>query len=248
VPPARTDWRQPPANLRLEAGELHIWLLRLSLPPENLDRLRSILAPDELRRAARFHFERDRSHFVAARAQLRQVLSRYLSRPPRRIQFRYGERGKPYLADSRLNLQFNLTHSGDLALVGLALGTDVGIDIEFHRSGITDEGIAERFFSEREVRTLLSLPDAERQQAFYRCWTRKEAYLKGNGEGLAFGLDQFSVSLKRDEPAALLETLTDPAEASRWSLFHVDPAPGYTGAVAIRGAVSALQCWQSELR
>ncbi|MCP5111473.1 MAG: 4'-phosphopantetheinyl transferase superfamily protein [bacterium] len=119
----------------------------------------------------------------------------------------------------------------------------VGVDVEFPRSGPLRDGVADRFFSGREVAALRSLPVDEQRAAFYRCWTRKEAFVKAKGKGLSYGLDQFTVSLLPGEPAALLETVAEPGEAARWRLHHLDPGPGYAGAVAVPAGVIRVRLW-----
>jgi 4'-phosphopantetheinyl transferase len=120
----------------------------------------------------------------------------------------------------------------------------VGIDLEYIRSDLAVEQIAERFFSRREIATLRALPIDLRTYAFFLCWTRKEAYIKARGEGLSLPLDQFDVSLIPGEPAALLNTQRDLYEVSRWSLQELTPAPGYAAALAVEGHGWHLACWQ----
>jgi 4'-phosphopantetheinyl transferase len=120
----------------------------------------------------------------------------------------------------------------------------VGIDLERIRFDLAVAEIAERFFSRREVAMLRTLPTELQRQAFFRCWTRKEAYIKARGEGLSLLLDQFDVSLAPGEPAAILGTQRDPSEASRWSLQKLTPAPGYVAALAVEGHGWRLTCWQ----
>jgi 4'-phosphopantetheinyl transferase len=120
----------------------------------------------------------------------------------------------------------------------------VGIDLERIRFDLAVVEIAERFFSRRELAMLRALPTELQREAFYRCWTRKEAYIKARGEGLSLPLDQFDVSLAPGEPAAILGTQHDPSEASRWSLRELTPAPGYFAALAVEGHDWGLACWQ----
>ena len=237
-------WGKPPASLALTQGEVHVWRVPLALDAAEIGRLIRGLLPEEKDRAARFHFQKDRDHFIAARARLRIVLGHYLGIPAREVCFGYGARGKPFLAARSAGLEFNVAHSHDLALFAVTRNRQIGVDIEYIKRDITGDEIAERFFSRREVAVLNSLPAARNRQGFFNCWTRKEAYIKAVGEGLAFGLDQFTVSLAPGEAAALLETPFDLGEARRWWLHHLEPGPGYVGALAVRGAVSALSCWR----
>ena len=237
------DWQpaeQPPP---LTADDVHVWRVALDVGEAVLARLRETLADDERRRAERFHFEKDRRHFTAGRGALRSILAGYLGRRPQDVRFTYTNYGKPLLADeSGMALRFNLTHSHGLALLAVALGRDVGVDVERVRDNLEGEQLAERFFSPREVAALLALPPALRREAFFHCWTRKEAYIKANGKGLSLPLDQFDVSLHPDEPAALLATHHDPAEAGRWSMRSLAPGDGFAAALAVEGQSWRLWC------
>jgi 4'-phosphopantetheinyl transferase len=224
----------PPARLQITPAEVHLWQAALDVPPARADRLAGGLAPDERQRADAFHFERDRVHFIAARAFLREVLGRYLGRPAPAVQFRYSPSGKPEVeADSPL--QFNLSHSGGLALLAVAQGRAVGMDVERLRPDFAGEPLARRFFAPGEVAALLALPEYMQLQAFYRCWTRKEAYLKARGDGLSFPLDQFEVTLTPGEPARLLRVQGDEGEATRWHLEHLEVGADYVATLAVAG-------------
>ncbi|MBK9945434.1 MAG: 4'-phosphopantetheinyl transferase superfamily protein [Kouleothrix sp.] len=233
-------WRIPTAHPALAAGEVHVWRVALDWPaPASLVQL---LAADERQRAERFHFERDRTHFVVGRATLRILLGRYLGRPPEQLQFSYNAYGKPALPGA--GPAFNLAHAHGLALYAFSWGRALGVDLEYIRGDIEAEQIAERFFSPAERAALAQLPVAERRQAFFSCWTRKEAYIKAHGLGLALPLDQFDVSLAPGAPARLLATHTDPADAARWSLCALAPGPGWAAALAVAGHAWQLRCWQ----
>jgi 4'-phosphopantetheinyl transferase len=198
-----------------------------------------MLSSDERARADRFYFSQDRESFIVARGMLRSILGRYLNRSPEALRFHYSAHGKPALDfDSGDDaIRFNLSHSHRMGLYAFARDREVGIDVEFVRDGPHAEHIAEHFFSPDEVRSLQALPPAQRRHAFFLCWTRKEAYIKGRGEGLSLPLDQFDVSLTPGEPAKLLSTRPDPLEAGRWFLQDLTLGPdGYAAAVAIEGA------------
>lgn len=229
----------------LGSNEVQVWRASLHLGASRLDALLATLTADERARAARFHFPKDRDHFIAGRGLLRAILARHLDTDPATLCFRYGRRGKPALAipSDMGALRFNLAHSYGLALYAVTRAREVGVDLERMQPRL-EEGIAERFFSPREVAALRALPGDRQREAFFACWTRKEAYLKAKGDGLALGLDQFDVSLAPGEPAALLRTEGDPQEASRWSIRELDPAPGYAAALAVEGRNWHLTCWQ----
>ncbi len=158
------------------------------------------------------------------------------------MRFAYTTYGKPLLADETgaSGLRFNLTHSHGLALLAVTRGREIGVDVERIRDNLEGEKLAERFFSPREVAALRSLPPELRREAFFHCWTRKEAYIKAVGKGLSLPLDQFDVTLHPGEPAALLATRHDSEEAQRWSMRSLAPGEGYVGALARRGAFLAV--------
>ena len=201
--------RSSPANaLAIGRDEVHVWQATLDRTPSELQSLFDSLAADERARAGRFHFDRDRVRFVVARGVLRAILGRYMNRAPVSLSFRYGSHGKPALAGEADGdaICFNLSHSNGVALYAIARHRAVGVDLERIRFDLPVVEIAERFFSRREVAALRMLPSEQQHQAFFCCWTRKEAYIKARGEGLSLPLDQFDVSLAPGEPAALLGT------------------------------------------
>jgi 4'-phosphopantetheinyl transferase len=229
-------WHSPPINLVLAKDVVHIWRADLNLPESQIQSLAKTLAPDENNRADRFYFERDRKHFIASRGILRSILSRYLSLEPAQLQFSYGSRGKPALANLGIGetLSFNLSHSHELALYAIAHTSWVGIDLEHIRPMDKVEQLVKRFFSPREYAVICSLPDNQMQEAFFRAWTCKEAYLKAIGDGLP-GLDGVEVSLTSGEPAALLSIQGDEEAASHWSMYQLKPSTDYMAALAIEG-------------
>lgn len=207
--------------------------------------LEQLLAVDERARAGRFHFERDRRRFIAARGQLRTILGRYVGVDPRALVFSYGLRGKPFLARfETIGLKFNLSHSGELALIAVTQDRDIGVDLEEIHSLGDAEQIAERFFSARENAVLCTLPKADRLEAFFHCWTLKEAYLKATGNGLARATNSFDVGFARGETARLLSVEGESEEALRWSLVGLAPARGYVGAVAVETHDWTMAFWQ----
>jgi 4'-phosphopantetheinyl transferase len=241
---AADPWLKPPPGIVLGADEVHVWRAPLTHDGDRLERLRGTLAPDECERAARFHFERDRRHFIAARGLLREILSRYLGLSPNRFRFGYTAYGKPHLADERTGaaLRFNVSHAGELALYAISRERELGIDIERLRTDIEHRQIAAQFFSKQEVAALSALPECLQQEAFFLCWTRKEAYIKGIGEGLSLPLDSFDVSLTPGAPASLLAVRGDVGEAARWTLRALEPGAGYHAALVAEGRGWHLKC------
>ena len=217
----------------IATDEVHVWSADLDRIPEGL--LREPLSADEQERGRRFHFERDRRRFVATRGLLRRLLGRYLGLDPCRLRFGYGPRGKPFLAGED-ELRFNVSHSGGLALLAFARGREVGVDVERERPVPEAEDIARRYFSPREEAELRRLREGEWTAAFFRCWTRKEAFIKATGDGLSRSLDAFDVTLAPGEPARLLRVEGEPEAARRFWIEDVSPAPGFAGALAVEGS------------
>jgi 4'-phosphopantetheinyl transferase len=223
-------------------GEVHLWKFSLNLASGDVHDLWRSLRSDEIERANGYVFDRDRSKFVAARGKLRAILARYLCRAPAQIAFRYGPNGKPYLAElgSHLNLQFNLAHSRDLALCAVVLDREVGVDVEWMRQEVDILGIARSAFSPSERDRLVALPAHRRLDAFYACWTRKEAYIKARGEGLAYPLDAFDVSMEPGLAETLLRSDEGWYEQTRWTLCPVRIASGYAAALAVERPLHRL--------
>ncbi len=215
--------------------DVHVWCVALDVDAGELQRLRATLSADEIARAERFVRQRDSEHFIAARGALRSVLAGYLGVRPDEVAFGYGERGKPTLAEQFADreIRFNLSHSHGLALLAVTRGREVGIDVEFIERKLEHEQIATRFFSASECEELLALPPAQRSEGFFRCWTRKEAYIKALGEGLSHPLADFDVTLTPGVPARLLGTRRDPAAVARWEMLDLTPRPGYAGALVL---------------
>jgi 4'-phosphopantetheinyl transferase len=204
------------------------------------------LTADERARAERFYFQKHRERFIAGRGLLRHILSRYLGKEPDQLRFCYNSYGKPALTEETgaEGLCFNLSHSHGIALYALTHGREIGIDIEYFRPDVETEKLAERFFSPREAAVLRALPEHLRKEGFFNCWTRKEAYIKAEGEGMSIPLSAFDVSLTPGEPAALLRTQKHPQETACWSLQALNPAPSYAAALAVKGHDWELKCWQ----
>ncbi|HEX2270158.1 MAG TPA: 4'-phosphopantetheinyl transferase superfamily protein, partial [Pyrinomonadaceae bacterium] len=175
-----------------------------------------------------------------ARGFLRVLLGRYLQTEPKSLMFSYGAYGKPAIeVDSAL--RFNMSHSGGVALYAFTEGREIGVDVEQVRADFTSDDIARRFFSPFEVESLCGLADEERVEGFFRCWTRKEAYIKATGRGLSQALDGFDVTLRPGESAALLRN--DDGTHERWTMVNIDVGPGYAGALAVEGQISSIHFW-----
>ena len=242
---AAATWKTAPASVDFPSDRIDIWQVCLDSFESPEPDFSGILSQDEVARASRFHFENDRRRFVRCRIALRVLLGSYLDVPPAAIRFRYGSNGKPEIAglqDSRA-LRFNVTNSRRLALIAFSSGRAIGVDIEQVRPAPECVEIARRFFSDREVQALFALPANKRQQAFFACWTRKEAFLKATGKGLSYPLSEFSVSVDPNGPAELREVRENPDAVTRWSLADVRPAEGYVGTLAFEGAPCRIERW-----
>lgn len=244
---SRSDnWPAAPSSISID-DDIHIWRAHLRQDPATVQRLYEILNPDERRRADKYHFQKDRDHFVVARGALREILSAYIRISPARIRFSYNRYGKPALSDGEPFadlLRFSVSHSHGIALYGLTQGREIGIDIEHIRADFASLDIAEHFFSPAEVESLRAVPANQQTDAFFCCWSRKEAYIKALGKGLSHPLKEFAVSLAPGLPARLLNAGNDPHETARWSMLELFPADGYAAALVVEGALRSLKFWQ----
>ena len=221
----------------LEQGRIEVWSVTLDVPAAQTAALEAVLSQDERARAERFRFERGRRRFIAARGLLRRLLGAYLDRAPADVAFTYGRKGKPLTA----GLHFNLSHSGERVLIALGR-IPLGVDIERLRPLRDPEAIARRFFSRAERETLAAQPAERKIEAFFACWTCKEAYVKAVGDGLAISLRSFDATFGEGRPPALKTHLPE-GECERWFLRRLEPAPGYVGALAARDFAGTVTAW-----
>jgi 4'-phosphopantetheinyl transferase len=226
------------ANLTSKAINIRSILCKHS--GDSLLKCKSVLSADERSHVGRFPSEHLRATAIASRATLRMFLGRYLGLHPSSIRFTYGLNGKPrLLADS--SLQFSVSHSDDLLVMAFTIGCEVGIDVEHIGSHCNIDTIASLCFSSEEAADLLSLPITLRQHAFFRCWTRKEAYMKATGEGLSTSLDRFRVTLRPGEPAVLIRQGNDRVAANEWTLHDLDIGQHCAAALAYRDSPRLIQ-------
>ncbi len=217
----------------LDPLTVHVYSGPLNAQSPQVDTLQKILSDDERQRAARFHFEKNRNEYILTRGSLRRFLSAYFKISPEEIRFAYTSHSKPFLAGASQQISFNISHTDGLAAFAFTVEHAIGIDVEAVRANIKTEDIAERFFSVAERQALRDYAPAERDAAFYRCWTRKEAYIKARGEGLSHPLAQFDVALEPNPERVLLATRPDPTECGRWLLRPFTVPQGYAAAVAV---------------
>jgi 4'-phosphopantetheinyl transferase len=226
-------------------SEIDLWIWSSRDGNVSVPDVDHVLSAEEKARAARFVFERDARRFTTRRFRVREILAAYLACEPAAISFVAGEHGKPFLhPEHNSDLQFNLTHSEDLAILAVARGLEMGVDVECMRP--VEERIADRFFSPAEQRALANLPPEWATRGFFECWTAKEAFVKARGTGLSLPLDSFDVSLGPGVPSAILRIGTARPDCARnWRLWRFEPAPGFVCAVAAR---TGGQSWELNVR
>ncbi len=222
-----------PGNAGVPTGRVDVWSVRLDEPARTGSEILT-LSPDEIARANRFHFEKDRIHFTRCRSALRDLLAGYLAIPAADIRFEYLTSGKPQLAAEQnpSALQFNVSHSANMALIAVGSEHRLGVDIEKIRGDVDTTALAERFFSLRERAGLQALPEHLRVPGFFACWTRKEAFLKATGEGLSFPLEDFSVTTHPDLDPELEEIKGITDNGKRWFLADLSIVEGFRATVA----------------
>jgi len=240
---AASTWGIPPERPALQADDLHIWRASLEASAEVIKEMEAILTPGERARAERFKFPGGRERYVAGRATLRRLLGRYLEEAPESITFEHGKYGKPYLSGGAA-LHFNMSDSQDVAVFALALGREVGVDIERIRQETHCEKIARRHFTPGEYMEMMALPKINLRECFFHMWARKEAFVKAIGMGLYAPLNAFEVTVWPKTPVAVHVLMPLEASAGRWSLAEITPEEGYCAAVAIQGTPPRITCWR----
>lgn len=236
------EWKTPPATTRLATGEVHVWRATLGLGGEGLARAWKILAPEERRRADRMPFRLHRSRFVAGRAVLRFLLSRYLSLAPPAIPLIVEPGGRPAVDPAAgVSLRFSVAHTGPLALYAFVADRGVGVDVERVRREMPFGRLAARFFAPPEAEALATLPEVIVPAAFFACWTRKEAIFKawGGTTGLVPALKRFAVSVSPREPRVAVRFFDQEGASPQWSVSTLRPGPGYAAALAVEGPAVA---------
>lgn len=230
----------------LEEETIHVWRIWLAEQEQRIRSFRELLTDSERQQADRFLFDEHRERFTVGRAQMRRILGDYIDVAPEDVDFQYTNLGKPYFAAgvSNPHLAFNFTNSNDWALLAVNYRTELGIDIERIREMTNMEGLARRFFAQPEIDAIVREPiELRRQEYFFRCWTRKEAFLKAIGTGLTFPLGDVCVSVVDGEPVRIQWIKDREDEARRWELAHLLPWEGYVGALARQSAGEQLLSW-----
>jgi 4'-phosphopantetheinyl transferase len=238
------SWSVGPSSPDLSSDRVDVWRVPLDEPSSTVS-TSSVLSSDEFNRAQRFHFEKDRLHFVRCRSALRFLLSRYLGIAAGDLRFEYRPGGKPELAAQQnpLQLRFNVSHSAQLALIAVSAVRRLGIDLEEERADVDIAALSDRFFSTREREGLRALPDRLRMAGFFACWTRKESFLKATGDGLGFPLADFSVTTHPELDPALEEIRGDIQVRKQWFLADLRVEGGYRATVAVESSFSRVETY-----
>lgn len=241
----QTAWVEPSLLPDLMHKQVDLWCARLDVATEVVEELYSFLSPHEKVRADRFHFARDRSRFVVSRGALRELLGGYLKIAPASVELANDEKRKPFVQagphlSSQAPVRFNASHSESLAVFAFSRELELGVDIEYIHRDIDFAAISERHFAPEERVELNQLASDARREAFFRVWTRKEAYLKATGDGLRTSLGSFTVSLETS-PGPILLTINDLTVSTMYSFA---PAADYAGAVVAEGTGHDLRFWK----
>ena len=233
-------WARAAAPPALGASEVHAWCVDLDAAGADGGAEAAGLSADERTRAARFHFARDRARFLRRRAALRHLLAGYAGREPHALVFAQGAHGKPALPGT--GLEFNLSHSGGCAVLAVTLLAASMVTVPSAAQAPLQPAKLEPV----EAAAVAAAAPAQRALTFFRCWTRKEAYVKARGEGLSLPLDRFEVPLEPNATDALTVARDDHAEVRRWSLRELAPAPHHLGALVVEGQGWTLRAWTWE--
>jgi 4'-phosphopantetheinyl transferase len=217
-----------------------IFFSRLDRDPTEIAHESSELSPSEMKRAERLPAGLARDRFIAGRLFLRNTIAAFLYMRACEVSLVEGDWGKPRLS-GETGLSFNLSHSADLAILAICSGFEVGVDLEKIDTGIPCLKLARLFFSPREFRELMTLADEEQRDAFFRCWTRKEAYLKGCGRGFSLPADSFDVSLLPGSPPLILDHRTIPDHKESWVISDIAAPQGYCAAIAVEAKTPAIR-------
>lgn len=218
-----------------------VWMTQISASQDALQSLEPCLDARDRKRAARFHFAEDRARYVLGRGLARKILGHYLSQSPETIEFAYTDRGRPYFPGDEA-MCFSITHARDLVAVALTANARVGIDIEHMERKLNLKELAERILSAKDFCKFEALPESEKVAAFFRVWTRKEAYLKATGEGITDALKKISVSMRTEEMGMITDT-RDEAAAKKWRMHSLTLPENYMGCVACDDATKTLNLW-----
>ena len=241
------DWQTTPDNLEISTRRVDVWLTSTELAEEQVLEYKKLLSGAELARAEKLAVAVKYKEFVVTRGLLKQMLSKVTGLDVSALHFNHGEHGKPCLAGNVAgkNVVFNVSHSHGMALVAITLGNRLGIDLEKLRQEVEWQALARRFFSDAEFRALSRQPDDCRMKSFFTCWTRKEAFVKAVGNGIAYGLKEFDVSIDPGGSAGLLNIRGDSEEAADWVIKNIPMNENYAAALAVDRPGCDARLWKA---
>ena len=229
------SWKTSNQTLPLRSNEVHIWSADLSSDSSQIEHYWQLLSLDEKDRANRFKLKKLRTYYITTRGILRKLIASYLGITPESFEFQYNDYGKPSLKMDT-PLQFNLSHSAGIGVFAFTLDAVIGVDVELVKTDFEIKKLTTRFFSKNESQIILSLPEALQYKVFFNCWTRKESFIKGHGEGLSLPLDQFEVSVLDEIPVELRAIYWNMEEVKEWFLASFEIKKNVIGAYAVKSA------------
>lgn len=237
--------KRPPEKIILEKDAVHVWLVPVN--PDCVSALENIISNDERARAAGFHSSKHKTEYTASRIQLRIILSKYTGTSPHRLRFDYNEYGKPAISGkANGDLKFNLSHSGGLALYAFAHNREIGVDLEMIDAPPIDRELAVKVLTTRELAFFNELETNQRTLFFYKCWTRKEAYLKATGRGLLSDPNAIETFYLPAEPDSESKTDQIYSKTLNHSIIDLPSIAGFTASLALEGINDAeVKCWRA---
>jgi 4'-phosphopantetheinyl transferase len=243
-----TLWQSTPDNHTLSPDHIDIWQTSLRLPASQVESYYNLLNDDEKSRVDSYRSDKRSNEFIITRGLLRKLLARLYKLQANSFRFCYTDKDKPYLDPTSTyhSTSFNISHSHDKAIIALGIDKIIGIDIEKIRQDVDFKKLAKRFFSETESMGLAKLTGEQLANRFFCCWSRKEAFVKALGDGLSFGLDEFSVTTSVKDTQVELVTNYDPDDSKNWGIVSINSIPGYAAAVCCRHQAYTTRLWLAE--
>ncbi|MDI1353139.1 MAG: 4'-phosphopantetheinyl transferase superfamily protein [bacterium] len=219
-------------NCILNESRIDLWQFSLKHGSHSADQL---LNADEKARGDRFYFSKHKRRFTNARATLRTILARYLNTAPEHLEFMYNNQGKPSVINSQ-KLQFNVSHTGDLAIIAIGKGYPLGVDIE-RFSARPYEGIAHSLFSAQELKEFIKAPPALKPALFFHIWAQKEAFIKASGLGLSYPTKEFTVPIT----IPTKQLIDDPVNNTTWQMRSFMAEVACSGALCYHPTVREIR-------
>lgn len=199
---------------------IQLWIVPFDTPDRDIEELRALLSADEREKVGRYRFEADRNCYIITRGILRQLIGQYIDLAPQDLLFEYNPHGKPLLPQSPL--AFNVSHSGNFALLAFSATGSIGVDIELIRSNFTFSRLVPRYFSSDQI---TEIEQSQNPRAtFFKLWTLKEAFIKAIGTGIFHDLNSLTIQLTTAH-------FTHPENHKRWSVNPLNIHPNYAAAV-----------------